>query len=99
MTAPFLQVSGLVFRYGPDVKAQDVTVNGKPLDLGASYTVASMDYLYLNGPEDGYTLFADATRPPKVNTDREADFRKTVEAAIRAKGTVDTAVEGRIVRK
>ena len=31
--------------------------------------------------------------------EREADFRKTVENTIRAKGTVDTAVEGRIVRK
>jgi 2',3'-cyclic-nucleotide 2'-phosphodiesterase (5'-nucleotidase family) len=95
----FLQVSGVSFRYGPDVKAQDVTVNGKPLDLAASYTVAVTDYMYLQGTDDGYTLFADATRPPKINTDREADFRKTVEAYIQARGTVETAIDGRIVRK
>lgn len=100
----FLQVSGVSFTYrrrGDSfvVDAEDVRVAGKPLDLNATYTMASIDYLYTNGPEDGYTLFADATRPPKVNESREADFRKTVEAWLRAKGTVDTEIEGRIVRE
>lgn len=100
----FLQVSGLSFTYHPRggafvVNAEDVKVGGKPLDVNAGYTVASIDYLYMNGSDDGYTLFADATRPPKVNESREADFRKTVEAYLRAKGTVDTDVEGRIVRQ
>lgn len=80
------------------MNAADVTVGGKPLDVNAAYTVASIDYLYTNGTEDGYVLFADATRPPKVNESREADFRKTVEAYVRQKGTVDTESEGRIVR-
>lgn len=95
----FLQVSGVSFRYGPDVKAADVQVNGKPLDLNGTYTIATVDYEYLHGTDDGYTLFSDATRPPKVNTGREADFRKTVEAYIKARGTIETAIEGRIVRK
>ena len=100
----FLQVSGLSFKYHPQggafvVNAEDVQVGGKPLDVNASYTVASIDYLYNSGPDDGYTLFAPATRPPKVNESREADFRKTVEAYLRAKGTVHTDVEGRIVRE
>ncbi|HKR62314.1 MAG TPA: bifunctional UDP-sugar hydrolase/5'-nucleotidase [Thermoanaerobaculia bacterium] len=95
----FLQVSGVTFRYGPDVKAQDVQVNGKPLDLNATYTVATVDYMYLHGTEDGYTLFADATRPPKVNTEREADFRTVVESYIKSRGTIDTDIEGRIIRK
>jgi 2',3'-cyclic-nucleotide 2'-phosphodiesterase (5'-nucleotidase family) len=100
----FLQVSGLSFTYHPQgtafvVNAEDVKVGGKPLDVSASYTVASIDYLYMNGPEDGYTLFAEATRPPKVNVSREADLRKTVEAYLRAQGVVNTDVEGRIVRK
>jgi 2',3'-cyclic-nucleotide 2'-phosphodiesterase (5'-nucleotidase family) len=95
----FLQVSGLTFRYGPDVKPEDVEVNGKPLDLNASYSVATTDFVYTRGAEDGYTLFAEATRPPKVKTNREADFRKTVEAYIRARGTITTGIEGRIVRK
>jgi len=95
----FLQVSGLAFRYGPDVKPEDVEVNGKPLDLNATYSAATTDFVYTRGAEDGYTLFAEATRPAKVKTDREADFRKTVEAYIRARGTITTGVEGRILRK
>lgn len=97
----FLQVSGLSFAYGNDltVHPADVNVGGKPLDLNATYTVATIDYVYTSGADDGYTLFAEATRPPKVNTDREADFRKTVEKYIRTRGTVDTGIEGRIVRR
>ena len=100
----FLQVSGLRFRYRKQgdayvVNAADVTVNGQPLDLGKRYTVATVDYLYLHGTEDGYELFSDANRPAKINTEREADFRKTVEVAIRSKGTVDVDIEGRIVKE
>ena len=100
----FLQVSGLSFKYHPRngafiVNAEDVKVGGKPLDVNASYTVASIEYLYMNGAEDGYTLFAPATRPLKVNESLQADLRKTVEAYLREKGTVDTEVEGRIVRE
>lgn len=100
----FLQVSGLSFAYakqgdGFTVDASDVTIGGKPLDLDATYSVATLDYLYTNGTEDGYTLFADATRPPKVNTEREAGFRKTVEAYIREVGRVESEVEGRIRKK
>ncbi|MEO8378639.1 MAG: bifunctional UDP-sugar hydrolase/5'-nucleotidase [Acidobacteriota bacterium] len=97
----FLQVSGLSFIYGNDLTVQpaDVTIGGRPLDLTATYSLATIDYVYLNGPDDGYTLFAEATRPPKINTDREADFRKTVEAYIRTRGTVDTKIEGRIARR
>ena len=99
----FLQVSGLSFTYHPQggafvVNAPDVKVGGKPLDVNATYTVASIDYLYTNGTDDGYTLFAEATRPPKVNESLQADFRKTVEAYLKEKGTVDTEIEGRIVR-
>jgi 2',3'-cyclic-nucleotide 2'-phosphodiesterase (5'-nucleotidase family) len=101
----FLQVSGLTFTYHPQgsayvVNAEDVQVGGNPLDVNATYTVASIDYLYTNGAEDGYTLFSDpATRPPKVNESREADLRNTVEAYLRVKGEVDTEIEGRIVRR
>jgi 2',3'-cyclic-nucleotide 2'-phosphodiesterase (5'-nucleotidase family) len=97
----FLQVSGLRFTYHPPqftIEPSDVTVGGKPLDLSARYSVALIDYMYTNGIEDGYVLFTDATRPPRINTDREADFRTTVESYIRRAGTVTTAVEGRITR-
>ena len=99
----FLQVSGLSFTYHPQggayvVNADDVKIAGRPLDVNATYTVAAIDYMYTNGTEDGYTLFAEGSRPPKVNESLEADFRKTVEAYLRAKGKVDTDIEGRIVR-
>ena len=81
------------------VDATDVEVGGKPLDVNATYSMTTIDYMYLRGTDDGYTLFADATRPPKINTEREADMRATVEKYIRAKGTVTQSIEGRIVRK
>jgi len=99
----FLQVSGIRFKYHPKdgafiVNAEDVEVGGKPLDLNTRYTLALIEYMYTRGPEDGYMLFADATRPPKVNTDREADQRTKVEEYIRKVGTVETDIEGRILR-
>ncbi len=100
----FLQVSGVSFAYSKQgsafvVNPEDVRVGGQPLDLARSYTVATIDYLYLRGEEDGFMLFSDATRLPKVNVAREADSRKTVEAYIRELGLVDLDVEGRIVRR
>jgi hypothetical protein len=67
--------------------------------VNARYTVATLDYVYTNGTEDGFTLFAPATRPPKVHTDREADFRATTERSIRDRKTVTNTIEGRIVRE
>jgi 2',3'-cyclic-nucleotide 2'-phosphodiesterase (5'-nucleotidase family) len=84
---------------GTTVDAADVQIAGKPLDLSATYTVATLDYVYQHGTDDGFTLFSDTNRPPKVNTDRESDFRKTVEQYIRSRGRVEVDVEGRIVRR
>jgi 5'-nucleotidase len=97
----FLQISGFSFTYGDDLTVQpaDVKIGDRPLDLAATYSMATIDYVYLHGADDGYTLFVDATRPPKTSTGPEPDFRKTVEDYIRARGTVDTDVEGRIVRR
>lgn len=102
----FLQISGIRFTYHARngafvVEPSDVTIGGAPLDLAKHYTAATLEYLYLNGPADGYVLFADATRPPKVHTEREADFRATAEAYIASlpERRVTTAVEGRIRRQ
>lgn len=99
----FLQVSGLSFTYHARdgkfiINPQDVRVGGEPLDVHATYSLATIDYMYLHGEDDGFTLFSDANRPPKIHEEREADFRKTVEAFLQSKGTVDTNVEGRILR-
>jgi 2',3'-cyclic-nucleotide 2'-phosphodiesterase (5'-nucleotidase family) len=100
----FLQISGMSFTYRArdgkfTVDPADVRVGGKPLDLNATYSMTTIDYVYLNGPDDGYTLFADATRPPKISTELEADFRKTVEAYIAKQGTVKQDIAGRIIRE
>ncbi|HVR41602.1 MAG TPA: 5'-nucleotidase C-terminal domain-containing protein, partial [Thermoanaerobaculia bacterium] len=103
----FLQVSGIAFKYHPQngtfvVNAEDVTINGAPLDLAKSYTTSTIEYLYTNGGGDGYTLFAsDATRPPKTSSGPAPDHRAVVEDYIRALPgqLVTTNVEGRIVRE
>ncbi|HYI10865.1 MAG TPA: bifunctional UDP-sugar hydrolase/5'-nucleotidase [Thermoanaerobaculia bacterium] len=100
----FLQVSGIRYAYSKQggkfvVDPADVQVNGRPLDLNATYSVAASDFMYLRGMEDNYELFTDANRPPKINEEREADWRETVEAHLRKMKTVDVEVEGRIVRK
>jgi hypothetical protein len=67
--------------------------------VNATYTVALIDYMYNEGSDDGFTLFSDGSRPPKINTDREADLRTTVEKYIRDRGTITTNVDGRIARR
>lgn len=103
----FLQVSGIKFTYrgGPPftVAAKDVAVNGKPLDLGAKYTVGTIDYIYNHGAGDGYTLFdpSNAAKPKLLHPidAMKNDYRKVTEATIAAlpDKTITTAVEGRIV--
>lgn len=100
----FLQISGMRFRYHPRdgkflVNAEDVEVGGKPLDLARKYSVATVDYLWQKGTEDGYEIFSDQNRPPRINTQLETDFRGETEAFIRRAGTIDTDIEGRIVRQ
>jgi 2',3'-cyclic-nucleotide 2'-phosphodiesterase (5'-nucleotidase family) len=99
----FLQVSGLRYRYRRSgdryvVNPDDVTIGGAPLELTKRYTVATVDFLYNNGIEDGYTLFTEGNRPAKINVEREADHRTLVEAYLRKVGTTEVNVEGRITR-
>jgi 5'-nucleotidase len=100
----FLQVSGLRFSYHPMdgkfvVNPEDVEVGGRPLDVNATYSLGLIDYMYTQGTDDGFTLFSDGSRPPKINTEREADLRQIVEKYIRDRGTITTNVEGRITRR
>jgi 2',3'-cyclic-nucleotide 2'-phosphodiesterase (5'-nucleotidase family) len=112
----FLQVSGVRFKYhaGGAVNAEEVEVRRRgesefrPLDLNGTYHVATIQYLYDRGKEDGYTLF-DPQNPDKPKLLRNVsapdyakqyDYRAATEAAIRAlpDKTITTAIEGRIVR-
>jgi 5'-nucleotidase len=58
-----LMVSGLAYRYDTarpaGSRVVDVTINGRPLDVNATYTAAMVDFLAGGG--DGYTTFKAGT--------------------------------------
>jgi 2',3'-cyclic-nucleotide 2'-phosphodiesterase (5'-nucleotidase family) len=95
----FPQVSGvrLVFDPSKDAGSRvlEVTINGTPIDLTASYRVATVDYLFKGG--DGYSSFSQA----KVLIDANSGplLATVVMHYISAKGTVAPTVEGRIVTR
>ncbi|MCA0433115.1 MAG: bifunctional metallophosphatase/5'-nucleotidase [Proteobacteria bacterium] len=93
----FPQVSGLTIEVdkskGPGQRVLSVLMAGKPLDPVATYKLATNDFM-LNGG-DGYVAF----RKGKVLVDGAAGklMANDVMVKIRAAGTVDAKVEGRIV--
>ena len=106
----FLQVSGVKIRYRiVDEKGEitSVMVGDKPLDPKATYTVATVDFIYNKGVGDGFTLL-DAKNPAQPDelpkpADRNGvfDYRKATEMTIESlpEKTITTAIEGRIVRE
>jgi len=60
----FPQVSGLTFTFSRTApvgsRVRDVTINGKPLDPGKEYVVATNDFLAAGG--DGYLSFGEALK-------------------------------------
>jgi 5'-nucleotidase len=105
----FLQVSsGIQLRYHIVNELGVVTsvmINGKPLDPKATYTVATIDYIYNSGAGDGFTLFdpANPSKPKLLPPPAQPtfDYRKATESTIGAlpDKTITTAIEGRIVRE
>jgi 5'-nucleotidase len=96
----FLQVSGLRFAYRKTggqftVRPEDVIIGSEPLALDRVYTVATIEFLYYQGVEDGYQMFDDARRPPLLG--QPADFRPAVEQYLRQQRVVAPVPEGRIV--
>lgn len=93
----FPQVSGLRFAFDPARPAGQrvlwVEVGGRPLDEEAIYAVATNDYM-LNGG-DGY----EALKGGRVLLDAAAGpiMADVVAAAIQAMGTIQPALDGRIV--
>ena len=85
-------------RFGDDCLVASFTIEGFDAPSGrftCIYPNSTREFSF----QDDYMLFAEATRPPKVNEERETDFREAVEQWIRAKRVVDVVVEGRIVRR
>ncbi len=63
----FLQVSGLSFTYDPKMpqglRVTDVSVGGVKMDINATYTVCTNDFLAAGG--DGYKMFREAMKESK----------------------------------
>jgi 5'-nucleotidase len=97
----FPQVSGLNFTYDasklPGQRITQASVNGKPVDVGATYTLATSDFLVSRGG-DGYTMFKDAKI--LLSADKAPKDSDVFEKAIKdsPNSTISPRVEGRIIR-
>ena len=93
----FPQLSGITMKVNPNAptatRVTDVKINGRPLDLEKTYTVALPDYVMNGG--DGYSMFPGQ----KVLVDAQSGdlVVEALEKYIAKKGTVAPSVEGRIV--
>ena len=94
----FPQVSGMVIsadlKQPPGARVVSVLVGGKPLDLAATYTLATNDFM-LNGG-DGYVGLAAKTL---VGGNAGKLMANDVMALIKKQGSITSKVEGRIVLK
>ena len=92
----FPQVSGLRFTFDalrpPGARLIRLTVNDKPLDDKAAYTLATNNYLFIGG--DGYGMFKVARRLDSKKM-TESDV---LQAAVSSVQTIAPRVDGRIVR-
>jgi 5'-nucleotidase len=95
----FPQISGLRFSFDtsrpPGSRIVDLTVNGQPLDLNRKYTLATTNFLAIDGG-DGYTMFKDA--PLLVTADRAPLDSEALTRFIRSRRAIAPKTEGRIVR-
>jgi 2',3'-cyclic-nucleotide 2'-phosphodiesterase (5'-nucleotidase family) len=93
----FPQVSGLTVEADltklPFERVTAVTIGGQPIDLAATYTLATNDYMANGG--DGYTAFVGATN--LVDAAAAQLQASQVISYIEAAGTISPEVEGRIV--
>jgi 5'-nucleotidase len=95
----FPQVSGVKFTFDatrpPGSRIISLTVNGKPLDEKKNYTLATSDYVAIDGG-DGYAMFK-GTRL-LIPRERAQFDSEVLQAAIIAKKVIAPKVEGRIKR-
>jgi len=93
----FPQLSGVTMKVNVAAPAgrrvSDVRVNGQPIDLMKTYTVALPDYVMSGG--DGYAMF----QGQKVLVDAQSGdlMVLALEKYIAKRGTVSPSIEGRIV--
>jgi 5'-nucleotidase len=96
----FPQVSGVNFKFDtnklPGQRIVEATVNAKPIDPNAKYTIATSNFLVGGG--DGYSMLKDAKvliPADKAQKDSEV-FEQAIKSAPNA--TIAPKVEGRIIR-
>jgi len=114
----FLQVAGLRFQYHAKrvdgqfsyvIDVADVQIKPQgtqafvPLQLNKTYRVASTDFIWGKGYQDGYAIFAQGagkTSPPRLDQGAPISFRKATEQAIAKlpEKTITSQIEGRIRR-
>ncbi|HVQ36559.1 MAG TPA: 5'-nucleotidase C-terminal domain-containing protein [Pyrinomonadaceae bacterium] len=95
----FPQVSGVNFAFDARKPAGsrivELTVGGKPLDEQRKYTLATSDYIGIDGG-DGYSVFKEARLlTPKEQAPFDSDVLRT---AIAARKVIAPKIEGRIKR-
>ncbi len=92
----FPSTSGLVMTWSrsapPGERVKSVTVNGKPLDPAATYTVATNDFVAKGG--DGYSVFTQART--LIDPDAAKYMATMVMDFVAAAGEVAPKVEGRV---
>jgi 5'-nucleotidase len=95
----FPQVSGIRFTFDarrpPGSRIVDLSINGKPLDEKKTYTLATSDYIAIDGG-DGYAMFKDArVLVPREQARLDSDV---LQSAIVARKVIAPKVDGRIKR-
>ena len=95
----FPQVSGIRYSYDgrltPGKRLKSVTVNGKPLDDGQMYTLATSEYVALHDG-DGYTAFRGAK--VLIGPDKAPAEADVLMKAITSVRSIAPKVDGRIAR-
>lgn len=95
----FPQVSGIRFTFDvtrpPGSRIVSVTINGKPLDDKSNYTLATSDYIGIDGG-DGYSMFKGARL--LIPRERALYDSDVLRAAIARKRVIVPKVDGRIQR-
>jgi 5'-nucleotidase len=93
----FPQVSGMTLRIDSarpaGERVREVAINGTPLQLDRTYTLAVPDFVFRGG--DGYVAFQGA--PALVGPEDGTPIAAALEQYVASRGEIAPAVEGRIV--
>ena len=91
---------GVEMVIGSDGKLESLKLHGKPVDLAASYRLATLDYLAQGN--DGMTAFkagTDLVSPKEDKNNVRFLIMDYFREQMKAGRQVDAKVEGRIIRK